>query len=251
MKRALLIACSVVAAPLESRATDLPLETLALGDTASVQERLELQTSSYLSYERSADQRFDALGASLELELGVWDRVQVMLAVPFVHQQADLATVNGLAPVELGASAALVDRGRFLLTAGAELELPASDERIGEVGVGGGPFLLADLDLHALHLASSAGLELEAGDELELSPAFGAGIYTSLGPVTPTLELASVFAEETEVSAATGVFVDFAEDWELGLAGKLGVTSAAPDRGALFVLTYEAELGPASEEDDE
>jgi hypothetical protein len=186
MKRVFIAAVAILALSVRANAGELPLETLALIDTAGVQETLELQASSFMSYE-SLDSHSDALHASLELELGVWEGVQVMVGVPFERRVAEVESVSGLGSVEIGASAALLDRPALLLTAGAELAFPASDPRIGEEGVGGGPFLLGDLALGPAHLALRGGVELESSDELEIAPELGAAAYVEIGPLVQSL----------------------------------------------------------------
>lgn len=241
--------CAVVFGSPHAAADDLPLETLALNDTASVQDALELQTTSSVSYLRSDERRSDALRAALELEMGVWDGVQLMAAVPFEHYATPGAAVNGLGSIELGASVALLATEPLLLAAGAELELPASDAVLGEEAISGGPFVLGDLQLGRVHLGGAAGLSLEGADELELVPELGAAAYVALGPLIPALELSTTLAEQTEVVLAPGVFAELGGDWELGVAGILGLSANAPS-GALLVLTFEAELAGGAEQDE-
>lgn len=236
----------MVAGAAPARAVDLPVQTLSLVDTASVQRPLELQTSSLVSYVESSEQHSDTSRASLELELGLLEGVQIAVGVPFERHAVYGESVSGLGSVELGATVALVESERFLLAAGAGLELPASDPAIGEENTAGGPFLLGDVPVGAAHLAFGAGLSFEGADELEIAPELGAAVYMELGPVVPALEVSATLGDEAEVAMAPGVFATLAEEWQLGASGIVGLSDAAPDFGGLVVLTFQTGLASES-----
>jgi hypothetical protein len=242
----LALAAAIVAGPLPAGAVDLPVAALSLVDTASVQRRLELQTTSSVSYAESPEQHEKSLRAAIELELGLFDGVQVGVGVPFERHAADSESVSGLGSVELGAAVALVESDRFSMAAGAALELPASDPAIGDESAAGGPSLLADVRLGAAHLALGAGLALRGAGELELTPELGAATYVALGPIIPALEVSATLADEAEVAMAPGVFASLAEGWQLGASGIVGLSDAAPDFGGLLLLSYEIGLGSES-----
>jgi hypothetical protein len=248
MLPALAVAAGLGGAPAPAGAVELPVATLSLVDTASVQRPLELQTTSLVSYVESSAQRSDTSTASIELSLGLFEGVQVGLGVPYERHAVGGEAVSGLGSVELGATVALVESDRFLLAAGAGLDLPASDPAIGDETTAGGPFLLGDVGLGAAHLALQAGLSFEGAGEPELAPELGAATYAELGPVIPALEVSATLGGEPEVSIAPGVFASLAEGWQLGASGIVGLSDAAPDYGGLMVLAFE--VGLASESAD-
>jgi hypothetical protein len=234
-----------------AHAGELPLETLALNDTASVQEPLELQATLAPSYLRWKRPNVDAYALSGELEFGIVERVQLALEAELVHLTGDGETATGLAHPELRAGLGILDEKAVVLSAGVEAEFPASDPPIGEEAFAAGPFVVVDGAFDTFHVTAGAALELEFAEETELVPSFGGGVYVELGRFVPVLELAAELAEENDVRLAADLFYNLDESWEFGAAGIVGLTSAAPDYGVMAVVTFEAELGPDGKGEEE
>jgi hypothetical protein len=234
-----------------AHAGELPLETLALNDTASVQEPLELQVTlapSYLGWKRP---KLDAYALSGELELGIIERVQLALEAELVHLDTDGETATGLANPELRLGVGIFDEKALVLSAGVEAEFPGSDPPIGEDAFAAAPFVVADVAFGMFHVTAGSALELEFGDETELVPQFGGGAYLELGPIVPVVEIAASLGEETDVRLAADLFYNLNESWEFGVAGIVGLTPVAPDYGVMAIVTWEAEFGPDHENEEE
>lgn len=237
------------------------IEELFLGEVVYPQDALELQLTAGLSAARAGGRT--GLGAGLEVELGLTDRLQLAARAELVRAPGGgpggegAATGLGSPSVEVLYNP-LSDRARGLaISAGLEVAFPALSDA-GEAAGGAGDaweieaFAVAYRVFGPVHANLAVGLELELGEgdgagdgeERELAAAAALGVFAPIGRWAPVLELrvdggAEGAAPVAQLSA--GVLWHPGAELELGAAVQVGLDERSV--GGLVLATVELELG--------
>lgn len=188
----------------------------------------------------SVGEAADRYTAQVEVEWAVLPRAALIVHAPVHHVVPQGApSETGIGDLELGAKVALVnDRRRFILAAGADLELPTGDASrgLGEEHAALAPFLLGWLPFGPdrrwlLQTAAHLEVPLEANPATEVVLSMAISWTSPLG-VTPLVE-GLVHFEGSDPdpvwAVAPGFRWEFAPAWEVGAGVRIPVAGPAEE----------------------
>jgi hypothetical protein len=225
-----------------------PVQDLILGDLPELQEVLELQGTLRSGWMRSSGEHH--LGADAALELGLTERLQLEVMVPFAWSISSEESAGGVGNIEVEAAVNLLppQPGRPTISMVLGVEFPSLSESAGEEEYGGELALVVHQQLDLVHVAGKAALEVpELGSELVLS------FFLAPLPVSPLLELSAHLAEERTYSVAAGAVIPTDAGFEVGAGVPVTFSEAGemPEFGVLVWASYELELLQEQEEEEE